>query len=177
MHSANCKEDCKLKYASNGWLTSSDHCEWEGVECNIANEITKLKLRKKGLSHSFTLFELDRLEVLNLNVNNLSGVFTVAGENSEAEGDSFTMEALRKLAISRNELIGIEGLQLLTKLRSLQLRQNAMGEAVDFSTDDFPQSIRRLNLKSNNLTEITGLKHLENLKGLDLSDNKFSGEF
>lgn len=74
------------------------------------------------------MFELDRLEVLNLNVNNLSGVFTVAGGSTEAGGDSFSMKALRKLALSRNVLTGVDGLQVLTKSRSLQLRQNAMGE-------------------------------------------------
>ena len=174
MYSANCKEDCKLKDTIptvHTWLSSSDHCEWSRVKCNINNEIIELKLREKGLSQSFTLFELDRLEFLNLNVNNLSGDFTVAG------GDPFKMRKLRKLAVSRNKLTGMKGLQLLKKVTNLQLRNNTMGEEFVITTTNFPKTVRRLNLKSNGLKIITGLQFLQNLRGLNLSDNEFSGAF
>ncbi|GFH52487.1 hypothetical protein CTEN210_08963 [Chaetoceros tenuissimus] len=165
MYFANCKEYCKLKYRSSGWLVrASDHCLWSGVACNSANEITKLNLRNRKLSQSFTLFELDHLRVLNLNSNNLSGDFVVA---------SFSMKALRKLLVSRNQLKGVSGLQYLPELKSLHLFSNILQGEFTISKDTFPLSIQWLNLKQNKLTKITGVHLLTNLRGLDLSSNSF----
>lgn len=164
LYFSNCKENCKLP--ANEWLSTSDHCQWTGIQCNSQQEITAIKLRNMGLSNEFILLELDRLQKMDLRKNSLSGTFTIAG------GYVFSMTSLKNLNLARNHLENVVGLQLLKNLRYLSLFQNEIEGDFEISNENFPVNIKWLNLSRNRITGIKGAKVLTQLKSLSLAVNK-----
>lgn len=175
IHSANCKEGCKLPSndgSRNSWLSKNDHCKWEGLSCGWYNNdrIYKIKLQGQGLTNEFTLFEFDQAESIGLASNNLSGVFTVA------EGATFP--ELYGLFLGDNNLIGFSGGQNM-KVSSFpfQLGLSHNNFEGKLNVTDFPRGTEGLSLRGNRLTEIVGLGDMKSLEGLSLDYNDFKGEF
>lgn len=105
---------------SEGWLASSDPCDWHGISCHN-EEITRIVLSDNRLTGDLpqSLSSLPNLQVLNLSKNNLQG-------NVPQEYAGLTH--LVTLDLSDNELTGILPLQVAAlgaMLNQCSLSENA----------------------------------------------------
>ena len=105
---------------SDGWLASSDPCQWHGVQCSN-QDITHLALPNNNLSGNLpnTLSSLQNLQNLDLSSNDLQGEIPVNyGELTQ----------LTRLDLSDNQLTGILPLEIATlgtKIDQCDLSMNA----------------------------------------------------
>jgi len=105
---------------NEGWLASSDPCQWDGVHCS-SQEITHLTLPKNNLSGSLPsmLSSLHHLQDLDLSANHLKGEIPIMyGELTQ----------LKNLDLSDNQLTGILPLEVATlgtRLDQCNLSMNA----------------------------------------------------
>lgn len=119
---------------SEGWLASSDPCDWHGISCHN-EEITRIVLSDNRLTGDLpqSLSSLPNLQVLNLSKNNLQG-----NVPQEYAG----LSHLVTLDLSDNELTGILPLQVaalgamlnqcsLSKNAGICLPDNAMYAALN----------------------------------------------
>lgn len=105
---------------SEGWLASSDPCDWHGISCHN-EEITRIVLSDNRLTGDLpqSLSSLPNLQVLNLSKNNLQG-----NVPQEYAG----LSHLVTLDLSDNELTGILPLQVAAlgaMLNQCSLSENA----------------------------------------------------
>lgn len=119
---------------SEGWLASSDPCDWHGISCHN-EEITRIVLSDNRLTGDLpqSLSSLPNLQVLNLSKNNLQGNVPQAYAG---------LSHLVTLDLSDNELTGILPLQVaalgamlnqcsLSKNAGICLPDNAMYAALN----------------------------------------------
>ena len=105
---------------TDGWLASSDPCDWHGITCS-SEVITRITLSENQLTGDLprSLSSLSSLQILDLSQNNLQG---------EIPEEYAGLRELKTLDLSRNELTGILPLQVAalgTKLNQCNLSENA----------------------------------------------------
>ncbi|TYH93207.1 hypothetical protein ES332_A13G237000v1 [Gossypium tomentosum] len=131
------------------WNSSTSACDWFGVQCDANRSfVYTLRLPGAALIGSIppnTIGRLNRLRVLSLRANRLSG---------EIPADFYNLTQLRSLYLQGNEFTGPfpPSVTRLTRLTRLDLSSNNF-------TGPIPLGV-------NNLTQLTGLF---------LQNNKFSG--
>ena len=128
--------------------------------CNQEGEVIQLNLRRCSLEEIPNLLAFERLETLDLAINEISRI-----EGLEK------LTNLQSLNLRGNQIRSIERLEKLTKLQSLNLWKNRITsiEGLEELT-----KLQSLNLSDNQITSIEGLEKLTNLKSLDLSDNQIT---
>ncbi len=105
---------------SEGWLASSDPCDWHGISCHN-KEITSIVLPDNRLTGDLpqSLSSLSNLQVLDLSKNNLQG---------DVPQEYAGLSQLMTLDLSNNELTGILPLQVAAlgaTLNKCNLSENA----------------------------------------------------
>ncbi len=154
------------------WKTSAPLGEWFGVTTDGDGRVTRLRLRRNGLSGPIpaALGDLARLEELSLRDNRLTGSIPAALGR---------LANLDWLNLYRNDLTGpIPGaLSRLTKLRGLYLAGNDLDAGPIPSWLGDLSQLERLALWGTNRTGPIppALGRLTNLRNLDLGDNDLTG--
>ena len=129
---------------SDGWLASSDPCQWHGVQCSN-QDITHLALPNNNLSGNLpnTLSSLQNLQNLDLSSNDLQG---------EIPATYSELKQLTRLDLSDNQLTGILPLEIATlgtQIDQCNLSMNAgiclpdTGEYARFNTTSICELSKR----------------------------------
>ncbi|MBL7146423.1 MAG: leucine-rich repeat domain-containing protein [Phycisphaerae bacterium] len=117
-----------------------------------------LCLTNCGIEDISVLSSLNKLEVLNLSSNNISGSLSFLSP----------LINLKSLGLSRNRITDISALSSLKNLESLMLRTNRISDIAPLAS---LENLTHLLLEYNDITDITPLASLENLTGLSLGYN------
>ncbi|KAJ4715604.1 putative Receptor protein kinase [Melia azedarach] len=175
---------------------SSNHCNWTGITCNLAGNITEINLFASGITGelgrlNFSCFPnleylhlsfnniyesiptqigaLSKLKFLDLKDNNLTGVIPEEIVN---------LKNLEYLSFSSNYLSGSIPSQIgaLSKLKSLDLRENNLIGVIPAEIVNL-KNLEYLNFSSNYLSGSipSQIGALSKLKSLDLAVNNLTG--
>ena len=162
---------------SENWLTDAPLGDWYGVEADSDGRVVGLNLGGFWLFDPFGLkgsippeiAELDKLEYLNLGVNELSGPIPPEIGN---------LAELRLLSLYNNHLSGVipPALGHLENLEWLDLENNRLSGSIP-SELGFLNDLRWLYLNGNQLSGAipSELGNLEHLGYLSLNENQLSG--
>jgi len=132
---------------SSNWLeVDSNYCDWHGIGCNDANEVTSIDLVDNDLSGSFPpeTYQLSSLSSINLDANFIDFTF-------EGIEQATNLESLHIAGTGLKTLDGVEALRS-TRINTLSLSSNALSAKIPSELFD--------------LTSLTSLA---------LSHNAFSG--
>lgn len=155
----------KLPFSLN---SSSDHCKWLGLQCQLDGKVVRLVLENLSLAGVFapnTLSRLDQLRVLSLQSNSLTGpIPDLAGlvnlKTLFLDHNSFTgaippsissLHRLRTLDLSYNRLSGVIPVEItnLERLNYLRLDSNHFNGSIPPLNQS---SLQIFNVSSNSLT-------------------------
>ncbi|KAM7471930.1 hypothetical protein LguiA_010113 [Lonicera macranthoides] len=164
-----------LNVSDLNWLPSADCCDWEGVQCDVNDRVTRLWLPTRGLrgfiSPSFS--NLARLSQLNLSHNCLSGPLP----------DSFfaSFPTLQIIDLSFNSLSGPLPISdtLPSTLQALDLSSNSFNGSIQSSFLRHAVNLQTFNISNNTFTGAIPSSSIctnsPSLKILDFSFNAFQG--
>lgn len=129
---------------------------------NQIQSLRELRLAENALDTLSDLFELQRLEVLDLHDNAISAL----------PGDIRRLSALRVLNVSGNKM-GSLPLECLESLSELDASRNKLGGPLLLTAIDLP-NLKSLNVANNSLTAITvhGSVRFPSLQSLNITENK-----
>ena len=110
LYNQNCNtDDCSL----SNWMSTSDHCNWEGISCNNDSYVTVINLTSEKLSGSLPYLKMDKLEYLTLPHNALNGAIP-----------NFDMENLEQMILNDNNLENGIPKFIMPNLRDMKLSDN-----------------------------------------------------
>ncbi|KAL8199330.1 hypothetical protein R6Q57_012898 [Mikania cordata] len=145
-----------------------DYCQWQGVKC-VQGRVVRLVLQGRGLTGIFagdTLARLEKLRVLSLRNNSLSGTIP----------DLSTLTDLKTLFLDHNTFSGTFPLSLvaLLRLRSLNLARNNLSGQIPIELNDLDQ-LTDLRLEWNRFTGSLPPLNLTGLMAFNVSYNNLTG--
>jgi Leucine-rich repeat (LRR) protein len=156
----------------DGWLElDQDVCQWHGIGCDSSTgRITSIILRNNGLSGNVPsdLFDMPRLEILNLESNDISFDFEAARNAGNLQSLDLSSTGMTSLAgvanlaslpnlsflsVASNNLSGniAEGIFRLTQLEELILSHNQLSGSLNPAIGDM-SNLKRFAVDDNNLT-------------------------
>lgn len=137
-YNQNCNEACITTGKLSNWMSTLDHCTWDGVSCNTDGYVAVINLPQSGLSGSLPYLKMDDLEYLTLPENSLNGAIPnfdmgnleqmILNDNSLENGiPAFTnMDNLLDMKLSNNNFSSIANVLVqCTKLVSITLTNNS----------------------------------------------------
>lgn len=174
-----------------GWINTANHCNWNGISCNIDGLIVKIDLNKNGLTGTppKSIFKLKNLNALDLRSNQINFHFDGIGESALdslflSDTDLNTVEgigaakSLTVLHLTDNDLTGTIPAELfgLTNLKQLFLSYNRFSGRLPQAISSWV-NLQELYIIHNRLTgQIpAAIGSLQKLKILALTENLFSG--
>ncbi|KAJ4901290.1 Leucine-rich repeat protein kinase family protein [Raphanus sativus] len=188
-----------LKLTSHGNWSKSNPCEWDHVQCDGSNRVTKIQFTQNGIQGTLhpdigKLTELSRPRTLNLHDN----LFDLAPTNL-----FYGMNSLQEVNIDNNPFPAWEIPETVKELKSLKnlslINCNVTGSIPDFFSSETLPSLASLKLSRNNLHgvlplslagsslqqlylngqklngSISVLQNMTSLVEIDLQGNEFSG--
>ncbi|XP_019156478.1 PREDICTED: probable inactive receptor kinase At5g67200 [Ipomoea nil] len=159
--------DGKLRFSSNNSAAVA-FCQWSGVRCS-RGRVVRVVFQGVGLSGGFapgTLSEIDRLRVLSLRRNSLTGPIP----------DLSGLGRLKFLFLDHNLFSGAipPSISGLRRLKILDLSHNRIAGAVPVGINGLDQ-LENLRLESNLLNGPVPPLNLSNLDTFNISLNRLSG--
>mmetsp|Transcript_2044 Transcript_2044/g.2374 ORF Transcript_2044/g.2374 Transcript_2044/m.2374 type:complete len:1925 (-) Transcript_2044:293-6067(-) len=174
-----------LASAKNLRFVDLSHTSLDGLPPFIAkvmSSVTELSLEGNQISGPFpsSIFQMNRLERLNMNFNSLSGVIP--------DDLGYTLPQLRYLTLAHNNLKNElpNSLSRLTKLRYLLLQNNELSGIITESLINSMSMIEQLDFSGQKSKEfgnnndgfsgpLPSMSNLSKLRRVDFSMNSFSG--
>ncbi|KAG7362767.1 RHS repeat-associated core domain containing protein [Nitzschia inconspicua] len=158
----------------DGWLELDQNvCEWHGIECDSSTgRVTSIILRNNKLSGTVPsdLFEMPRLQVLNLESNEISFDFASVSKATNLQSLDLTSIGLESLA-------GIANLMSLPNLTYLSVASNKIVGTIPEALFSISQ-LEELDLSHNEfsgpLSPLIG--GMTNLKRFSVDDNSLTGQ-
>jgi len=156
----------------NGWLQSADPCDgtWDGITCdNDKMNIVEIDLSYSGMTGTpdDMIFNLPRLQVLNLSYNEINFSFSGIGAAKD----------LRVLRLSETQVTSLEGVGQAISLNELHLTGNYLSGQIPDELFDLV-NLRGLFMNYNSFTGRLSSKigQMVNLEELYLMRNNLSGQ-
>ncbi|KAK1352419.1 Protein kinase domain-containing protein [Heracleum sosnowskyi] len=146
------------------------YCSWEGISCNVAGNVTEIKLswHVGGELEALNFASLPNLESLDLRDCGLKG---------NIPSQVGMLSKLTNLVLTRNSLSGNvpQSLTNLTELRWLDVSSNYLSGSIPLKINY--KNLRYLNLGANNFVGLipSSLGYLPRLQILQLERNYFTG--
>jgi hypothetical protein len=159
----------KIGWSYNqGWLSTSNICQWYGVMCNSDGKVIQLDLKFNLLSGTIpsSLGQLNNLQDLVLPTNQLSG--TIPSSLGQ-------LSNLRNVYLYRNQLSGTipDSIGQLYNLQHIYINSNQLSGTIPLSLGQL-NNITHLFLSNNQLQYINWkFQRPVKLSDCDMSSNKF----
>ncbi|GAX13954.1 hypothetical protein FisN_5Lh139 [Fistulifera solaris] len=156
------------------WLSDEHHCDWYGVSCDTAKQVTKLVMKDNGLNGPLPseIYALSSLVQLSLDHNHINGTI------SSSIG---SLKQLQILELDDNKMSGVlpGSLYSIAALRALDLNNNTFVGGLSSDIANLTE-LMVLQVENNNFTEplpVVALSRLENLILFSSHGNQFAGSF